>query len=74
MAIDEERRHADQYKEQLEKAQGAKKASQRELTEMEEEVSRLNAQRRRLQREFDEVTENLEASQREISSLKSRLR
>jgi len=41
---------------------------------MEEEVSRLNAQRRRLQREFDEATEGLEAAQREISSLKSRLR
>ncbi|KAF6027975.1 hypothetical protein EB796_013726 [Bugula neritina] len=73
MQMDEERRHADQYKEQLEKAQSAKKSVQRDLTEMEEEVSRLNAQRRRLQREFDEATEGLEAAQREISSLKSRL-
>ncbi|XP_067929437.1 myosin-9-like [Watersipora subatra] len=74
MQMDEERRHADQYKEQLEKAQSAKKTVQRDLTEMEEEVSRLNAQRRRLQREFDEATEGLEAGQREISALKSRLR
>ena len=41
---------------------------------MEEEVSRLNAQRRRVQRELDEATESLEASRREISALKSRLR
>lgn len=74
MQMDEERRHADQYKEQLEKAQSAKKSTQRELTDMEEEVSRLNAQRRRVQRELDESTESLEASQREISALKSRLR
>lgn len=59
---------------QLEKSQSAKKSVQRELTDQEEEVSRLNAQRRRVQRELDEATESLEASQREISALKSRLR
>ena len=46
----------------------------RQLDETEEEVTRLNAAKRKLQRDFDEQVEQNEASQRELTQLKGRMR
>uniref|UniRef100_A0A8B9T3V7 Myosin heavy chain 10 n=1 Tax=Anas platyrhynchos TaxID=8839 RepID=A0A8B9T3V7_ANAPL len=62
MQVEDERRHADQYKEQMEKANARMKQLKRQLEEAEEEATRANASRRKLQRD------------REVSTLKNRLR
>lgn len=46
----------------------------RQLEEAEEEVVKTSASRRRLQRELDDVTESADAMNREVSTLKSKLR
>lgn len=46
----------------------------RQLEESEEEVTRANAYRRKLQRELDDATETADAANREVSTLKSKLR
>lgn len=46
----------------------------RQLEEAEEESTRANAYRRKLQRELDDATESADAMNREVSSLKSKLR
>ncbi|XP_010776553.1 myosin-9-like [Notothenia coriiceps] len=46
----------------------------RQLEEAEEEVTRANAYRRKLQRELDDATESVDCVNREVSSLKSKLR
>lgn len=46
----------------------------RQLEEAEEEVVKASASRRRLQRELDDVTESADAMNREVSTLKSKLR
>lgn len=46
----------------------------RQLEEAEEEVTRANASRRKLQRELDDAAETADAMNREVSSLKSKLR
>lgn len=46
----------------------------RQLEETEEELTRANASRRRIQRELDDATESADAMNREVSTLKSRLR
>lgn len=46
----------------------------RQLEEAEEEVTRANVYRRKLQRELDDATESADAMNREVSTLKSRLR
>ncbi|KAM8842886.1 myosin-10 isoform 1-T1 [Synchiropus picturatus] len=73
MQVEDERRHADQYKEQLEKSNSRMKQLKRQLEEAEEEATRANASRRKLQRELDDATEANEGLTREVNSLKSRL-
>ncbi|KAF7213183.1 myosin-10 isoform X3 [Nothobranchius furzeri] len=74
MQVEDERRHADQYKEQVEKANSRMKQLKRQLEEAEEEATRANASRRKLQRELDDATEAIEGLTREVNSLKNRLR
>uniref|UniRef100_A0A4W6F468 Myosin, heavy chain 10, non-muscle n=1 Tax=Lates calcarifer TaxID=8187 RepID=A0A4W6F468_LATCA len=74
MQVEDERRHADQYKEQMEKANSRMKQLKRQLEEAEEEATRANASRRKLQRELDDATEASEGLTREVNSLKNRLR
>ena len=50
------------------------KNMKRQLDESEEEVTRLNTQKRKLQRDFDENQETLESSQREVNQLRQRLK
>merc|ERR1712154_489973 len=52
LLLEDERRHADQYKEQSEKVNSRIKALKRQLDETEEEVSREKATRRKSQREL----------------------
>uniref|UniRef100_A0A671TF95 Myosin, heavy chain 10, non-muscle n=1 Tax=Sparus aurata TaxID=8175 RepID=A0A671TF95_SPAAU len=73
MQVEDERRHADQYKEQMEKANSRMKQLKRQLEEAEEEATRANASRRKLQRELDDATEASEGLTREVNSLKNRL-
>ncbi|CAL8302107.1 unnamed protein product [Merluccius merluccius] len=74
MQVEDERRHADQFKEQMEKANSRMKQLKRQLEEAEEEATRSNASRRKLQRELDDATEASEGLSREVNTLKSRLR
>uniref|UniRef100_A0A6Q2Y6C1 Myosin, heavy chain 10, non-muscle n=1 Tax=Esox lucius TaxID=8010 RepID=A0A6Q2Y6C1_ESOLU len=74
MQVEDERRHADQFKEQMEKANSRMKQLKRQLEEAEEESTRANAYRRKLQRELDDATEASEGLSREVNTLKSRLR
>ncbi|XP_061584550.1 myosin-10-like [Cololabis saira] len=74
LQVDDERRHGDQYKDQMEKAALRLKQLKRQLEEAEEEASRSNAARRKLQRELDDATESSEGLTREVTSLKNRLR
>merc|ERR1711953_1035072 len=74
MQLEDERRHADQYKEQNEKTNGRMKAMRRQLDEAEEEISREKAHRRKAQRELDDYVESNEGMNREINNLKNKLR
>uniref|UniRef100_UPI0037E77A36 myosin-10 n=1 Tax=Semicossyphus pulcher TaxID=241346 RepID=UPI0037E77A36 len=74
MQVEDEHRHADQYKEQMEKANSRMKQLKRQLEEAEEDATRANATRRKLQRELDDATEASEGLTREVNSLKNRLR
>ncbi|XP_040280446.1 myosin-10-like [Bufo bufo] len=74
LQVEEERRNADQFKDQLEKAHIRMKQLKRQLEESEEESSRANSNRRRLQRELEDVTESAESMNREVTTLRSRLR
>jgi myosin protein heavy chain len=74
MQLEDERRHADQYKEQTEKANTRMKAMRRQLDEAEEEISREKAHRRKAQRELDDYVESNESMNREINNLKNKLR
>ncbi|KAM8927461.1 myosin-10-like isoform 2-T2 [Pelodytes ibericus] len=74
LQVEEERRSADQFKEQLEKAHIRMKQLKRQLEEAEEEASRANSNRRRLQRELEDVTDSAESMNREVSTLRNRLR
>ncbi|XP_052069305.1 myosin heavy chain, non-muscle-like isoform X3 [Mytilus californianus] len=67
---EEERRHADQNKEQADKMMNRVKALKRQVDEAEEEITRLNAQKRKIQRELDEQMEQNETASREINQLK----
>ncbi|KAM3822447.1 myosin-10-like isoform 2-T2 [Vipera latastei] len=73
LQVDEERRNADQYKDQVEKGHLRLKQLKRQLEEAEEEASRANASRRRMQRELEDVTESAESMNREVTSLRNRL-
>uniref|UniRef100_A0A8C6LNT5 Myosin-10-like n=1 Tax=Nothobranchius furzeri TaxID=105023 RepID=A0A8C6LNT5_NOTFU len=74
MQSEDERRHADQYREQLDKSMVRLKQLKRQLEEVEEENSRSNAQKRKLQRELEELTDSSQTMTREIGSLRSQLR
>lgn len=74
MQLEDERRHADQYKEQVEKGNGRVKALKRQLDEAEEEITREKAQKRKAQRECEDMLESHESMTREINNLKSKLR
>ncbi|KAM4600471.1 uncharacterized protein myh14 [Polymixia lowei] len=73
MQADDERRHADQYREQLDKSMGRLRQLKRQLEEVEEENSRSNAQKRKLQRELEELTDSSQSMSREITALRSQL-
>lgn len=49
---------------------GRVKALKRQLDEAEEEVTRMNAQKRKIQRDLDDQLELYESANREISQLK----
>ncbi|XP_063055270.1 myosin-10 isoform X2 [Engraulis encrasicolus] len=70
---EDERRHADQYREQLDKSMVRLRQLKRQLEEVEEENSRSNAQRRKLQRELEEMSDSSQTMTREITSLRSQL-
>ncbi|XP_030248931.1 myosin-10 isoform X2 [Sparus aurata] len=74
MQAEDERRHADQYREQLDKSMVRLKQLKRQLEEVEEENSRSNAQKRKLQRELEELADSGQSMTREITSLRSQLR
>ncbi|XP_034554514.1 myosin-10 [Notolabrus celidotus] len=73
MQAEDERRHADQYREQLDKSMVRLKQLKRQLEEVEEENSRSNAQKRKLQRELEEVSDSSQTMNREITSLRNQL-
>ncbi|XP_037523042.1 myosin heavy chain, non-muscle isoform X1 [Rhipicephalus sanguineus] len=74
MQVEDERRHADQFKEQGEKTNNRMKNLKRQLDEVEEECSREKAQRRKLQRELEEVLEANEKLQSDLNAARSKLR
>ncbi|XP_049903784.1 myosin-10 isoform X6 [Epinephelus moara] len=73
MQAEDERRHADQYREQLDKSMVRLKQLKRQLEEVEEDNSRSNAQKRKLQRELEELTDSSQSMMREITSLRNQL-
>uniref|UniRef100_A0A3B3ZXF5 Uncharacterized protein n=1 Tax=Periophthalmus magnuspinnatus TaxID=409849 RepID=A0A3B3ZXF5_9GOBI len=74
MQVEDERKQAEQYKDQAEKANARMKQLKRQLEESEEESQRATAARRKLQRELDEATEANDAMSREVNTLKTKLR
>uniref|UniRef100_A0A8C7JS75 Myosin, heavy chain 11b, smooth muscle n=1 Tax=Oncorhynchus kisutch TaxID=8019 RepID=A0A8C7JS75_ONCKI len=72
--MEEDRKQAEQHKDQAEKANVRVKQLKRQLEEAEEESQRVAAGRRKLQRELDEASEANDALTREVSALKSKLR
>ncbi|KAM9230371.1 myosin-9 [Dugong dugon] len=74
LQVDDERRNAEQFKDQADKASTRLKQLKRQLEEAEEEAQRANASRRKLQRELEDATETADAMNREVSSLKNKLR
>ncbi|XP_015265686.1 PREDICTED: myosin-9 [Gekko japonicus] len=74
LQVEDERRNAEQHKDQADKVNVRLKQLKRQLEEAEEEAQRSNAARRKLQRELEDVTETADAMNREVSSLKSKLR
>lgn len=74
LQIEDERRNADTFKEQAEKANSRVKALKRQLDESEEEVARINAQKRKAMRDLDEQTESAEAAKREADTLRTKIR
>ena len=74
LMLEDERRHADQYKEQAEKVNARVKALKRQLDETEEEMSRERAQKRKTQRELEDSLQDNEGKEREITNLKNKLR
>ncbi|KAM8934574.1 myosin-11 isoform 1-T1 [Pelodytes ibericus] len=74
LQVEDERKQAEQYKDQAEKGNTRQKQLKRQLEEAEEESQRINASRRKLQRELDEATESNDVLTRELGALKSKLR
>uniref|UniRef100_A0A8C0FSN5 Myosin-9 n=2 Tax=Telluraves TaxID=3073808 RepID=A0A8C0FSN5_BUBBB len=65
LQVDDERRNAEQFKDQADKANMRLKQLKRQLEEAEEEAQRANASRRKLQRELEDATETADAMNRE---------
>ena len=59
---------------QVDKINSRLKALKRQLDDAEEEVSRVNAGKRKVQREVDDLSEQNESLQREVNQLRSKLR
>uniref|UniRef100_A0A3Q3VY46 Myosin-9 n=1 Tax=Mola mola TaxID=94237 RepID=A0A3Q3VY46_MOLML len=74
LQVDDERRNAEQHKDQVDKLNSRMKQLKRQLEEAEEEAQRANANRRKLQRELEDATESADAMNREVTSLKNKLR
>ncbi|XP_077426451.1 myosin-9-like isoform X2 [Vanacampus margaritifer] len=74
LQVEDERRTAEQFKDQADKTNNRMRQLKRQLEEAEEEVTRANAYRRKLQRELEDATESADSMNREVSSLKSKLR
>uniref|UniRef100_A0A8C2J9B2 Myosin, heavy chain 9a, non-muscle n=1 Tax=Cyprinus carpio TaxID=7962 RepID=A0A8C2J9B2_CYPCA len=74
LQVDEERRNAEQQKNETEKLNTRMKQLKRQLEETEEEAARANASRRKLQRELEDATESANLMNREVSTLKNKLR
>uniref|UniRef100_A0A6Q2ZMK6 Myosin-9 n=1 Tax=Esox lucius TaxID=8010 RepID=A0A6Q2ZMK6_ESOLU len=74
LQVDDERRNAEQFKVEADKANVRMRQLKRQLEEAEEEVTRANANRRKLQRELEDATESHDAMNREVTTLKSKLR
>ncbi|XP_051752208.1 myosin-9a isoform X2 [Ctenopharyngodon idella] len=74
LQVEDERRNADQFKNEVEKLNTRMKQLKRQLEETEEEAARANASRRKLQRELEDATESANAMNREVSTLKNKLR
>uniref|UniRef100_A0A2D4M111 Myosin-9 n=4 Tax=Micrurus TaxID=8634 RepID=A0A2D4M111_9SAUR len=74
LQVEDERRNAEQYKDQADKINTRLKQLKRQLEETEEEAQRANAARRKLQRELEDITETADGMNREITSLRSKLR
>jgi myosin protein heavy chain len=90
MQLEDERRHVDQYKDQVklcsnnwslfvgalqaDKANNKSKALRRQVEEVEEEISRERTKSRKLQRELDDLTEAIDTLTRDNQQLRSRTR
>uniref|UniRef100_A0AAX7T773 Myosin, heavy chain 11b, smooth muscle n=1 Tax=Astatotilapia calliptera TaxID=8154 RepID=A0AAX7T773_ASTCA len=72
--MEDERKQAQQYKDQVEKSNVRVKQLKHQLEEAEEEAQRVVAARRKLQRELEEAAESNDALNREVASLRSKLR
>ncbi|XP_027141138.1 myosin-11 [Larimichthys crocea] len=72
--LEDERKQAQQYREQAEKGSVRVKQLKHQLEEVEEEAQRVAAARRKLQRELEEASEANDSLNREVSSLRSKLR
>ncbi|XP_036943976.1 myosin-11-like [Acanthopagrus latus] len=72
--VEDERKQAQQYKDQAEKGNVRVKQLKHQLEEAEEEAQRVAAARRKLQRELEEASEANDTLNREVSSLRSKLR
>lgn len=59
---------------QVDKLNSRMKQLKRQLEEAEEEAQRANANRRKLQRELEDATESADAMNREVTTLKNKLR
>ncbi|XP_069381001.1 myosin-9-like isoform X1 [Paralichthys olivaceus] len=74
LQVDDERRNTEQHKDQVDKLNSRMKQLKRQLEEAEEEAQRANANRRKLQRELEDATESTDAMNREVTTLKNKLR
>lgn len=59
---------------QADKLNSRIKQLKRQLEEAEEDAQRANANRRKLQRDLEDATESADAMNREVTSLKNKLR
>jgi len=74
LQLEDEKRNANNMKEQVDKLNARVKGLKRQLDEAEEEISREKAVKRKLQRDLEDVQEGYESLVRENGSLKNKLR